>query len=319
MLMKRAASEQSPSAPIAYADGEEEWVLPNRIASYRDLGLKLCVWKKVLPAEESEGCLVLSDCAKARPHCAITDKHCPTLVLVWYLNQKGWTPVKALCDHATSEITEYDNRQSTRMRPYYLALVSINMCIPLTSHMPSQEPGSYYELLLKGIKAEPGQKHTEYMVLMNEFRRKKAKLPIPLPPPSPPLPLEDDGVILAVDEEPEKPKPKSSGAGRSRRKGAAAKPEPAPLPAPPTPVVVHPPSPIQLSPPTPRSPPGAPSPVGSPRVDVGSSGARGSGDPAPLEDQVICAEPSSEEEARPREKYDFQPGLDGAGILYEVL
>jgi len=308
-LDPHGAVEQSADRPVVFASADEEWVLPTRIASYKVLGTKLCVWDNALPSETSAGCLTLAACHKAYPKYGPLDKRCPTLVVVWYVMQAGWTPVKALCDHSTSEIGEFDHRLATRMKPYYQALLAIENCIPLTSHMPSQEPCNYYELLLKGIKAEPGQSDREYIVLLNVARKDKHKVPLPLPPVPPPEPGPGDEVILAVDDHEPPSKRKGGGGGPGRRNRAAAKPAPVPLPEPPPPVVVPPPR-VEVCPPPLATPPL----VGEPSGAGGSSGSGGAGVPPAVQEEVMLGEPDSDDE-EPRQKYDWKPGLNGAGII----
>jgi len=196
------------------------------------------------------------------------------------------------------------------MKPYYQALLQIDFCIPLTSHMPSQEPMSYYELLLKGIKAEPGMNDRHYLALRNEARGKQHKLQVPLPEPEPTLEGGDEEVILAIDYEPP-PKRARVDTGTGRRNRAAAKPAPPlripdvpPLPGPSRPpsVVVE---PVPPDPPVP--------PVVEPPGVGGSSGSGGIA--APEEEPVILGEPDEEDHPHIREKYDFKPGIGGAGII----
>jgi len=191
------AVEQDVSGPIVFPPADEEWVLPSRIAGCKSLTSKLDIWKDV-PSEADEGCVVLSDKKRALPKYHPLDNRCPTVVVVMHLIRAGWTMVKALVDHTTVDVGNCDSRQSVRMKPYYQACLSIQKCLPLTSHMPSQEVCRYYECLMRGIRAEPGQADRNYLFLLNESRKKRLLLPLP--------PLEDepgngDEVILAVEEE----------------------------------------------------------------------------------------------------------------------
>jgi len=311
LLEKHDTEEQSEERPIVFATADEEWVMPTRIAPYKAFATKLFVWKKPVPSETAPGCIVLDDRHKAKPNYGPLDKKCPTWVVVWYVIDAGWKPVKALCDHATSQIAEFDHRIAVRMKPYYQCLLAIDRCILLTSHLPSQEPGHYYELLLRGVKAEPGLRDKDYIVMLNTERGKKQRLPLPLPPPSPPDDAGDE-VILAVDPEDEPPSKRRGGGGPGRRTPVVAKPKPAP-PAPPAPIC----PPIAVEPIVEVAPPTPPSPL--PLVDPpgigGSSGSGGVDVPPHVGVPEVLGEADSEDEERDRQRYDWKDGIDGAKIL----
>ena len=154
-----------------------------------------------------------------------------------------------------------------RWKPYFQVLCCIEKCLPLTSCVPSQQPGKFYNILLRGGAVEPylGDKH--YTRVLNEILAKKGeplvavedepRAPLPPPPRVPALDLDDDdGIILGEPVPPPEPKPKarassSSGVGSGLAKGPPTK---APLPLPPVvpPVIVQPPPVI---PPEPVEPP----------------------------------------------------------------
>ena len=158
----------------------------------------------------------------------------------------------------------------------------------LTSHMPSQEVMSYYKLLLKGIKVEPGQSDRDYQILLNDNRKRKGRA-------QEPLPIEDvpqhggDAVTLALPEPPDTGARGSRGGGPKRHRGAGgAKPDELPTPVP-----------IGGGPATP------PPPKSPPPVEPGE----GAG-----EDEVILADPDPGDKFT-TERYPFELALDGASII----
>jgi len=233
------------------------------------------------------------------------DSKCPTYKLYDALVARGWVAVKALCDHSDATISEFDGRVATRMRPYYQALLGIKDTIKLTSHMPSQEPMHYYNLLLMGKEAEPGQPAQEYLVAVNACRKRKGKMAVSIPLEDVPPNAEPAGeeVILALEPPPEAPR-RSGGEGPKRRRLTDART------------------------------------LGDPGGDGPDSGGASSsgggvvhpivGEPEPIitgppeeedepveEELVVLGSAGDEPEERTEARDPFQPAIGGAKILYQ--
>ena len=73
--------------------------------------------------------------------------------------------------HDTLAIGNMDGREAPRMRCYYQVLHELARCLPLTSGIPSQEPMSFYKLLLRGVRVEPCLGNATYLPLYNEARK----------------------------------------------------------------------------------------------------------------------------------------------------
>ena len=54
------------------------------------------------------------------------------------------------------------------MKAYYIVILEIDRCKPLSSTIPSDQPIAYYKLLLAGRNVEPGLGNNEYKRLLRE-------------------------------------------------------------------------------------------------------------------------------------------------------
>ena len=293
--------------PEVFAQGEEEWVAPLRIAPFDSLAHNMWEWRITRPSTIVPGCTQLDDKHKAKPKLLPLDPKCPYLIVRGHLRRLGWEPTAALCDHLDRAIGGFDGLKATRMKPYLQVLIAIDRTMVLTSHIPSREPMSFYNALLKGLKVEPGEKDRHYQMLLHSLKKRKGEFGDPLPIEDVPEPAGDE-VILALPQPP-KSKRARGGPGPSRRADAKSSgsggAHPPPLPPPGAPVG----GPGPAGPPSPEGFPASPTPPAAPA-------------PGPVqgeeeaEDEVIMGEPDDDEDGPVRkEQYDWQPGLDGAEIL----
>jgi len=157
---------------------------------------------------------------------------------------------------------------------------------------------SFYELLLRGVRVEPGKSDRDYLALMNKVRVKKGQMPKPLP-------LEGgaagggEEVILALGDAP--PKARGSGGDGPKRARVAPKPKGGAPPALPLPPAVCPPPAVEPPSVDPAPPP--PPPVAIPPEPVVGDEA----EPVMLGGEAV--------ERGAGTGWDFKPGLDGATIL----
>jgi hypothetical protein len=144
-------------------------------------------------------------------------------------------------------------------------LTILDQAMTLASSIPSQEPQSFYKLLIRGIAAEPGMGDRHYTLLFNEHRKRKGGqlLPLPAPEPLPVIGDMDDGILVDEPPSPERHLPRrdrprgrggrAAARGRGGRGGRGAVVDVPPLPpdlppAPGTPPLPPPPSPEPAGP-----------------------------------------------------------------------
>jgi len=175
---RRSRGEDEDPLPAAtlevYEDGDPQWVRPRDLASFDTLQTQLMVYRKELESQV-KGCLLLSDRHLARPMQALMDKDCPVLILVQQLRRKGWKAVDRKIVHENTTVAPFDSEEATRKKKYFQCLWVLDQVMPLTTALPSREPVAYYELLLHGLRAEPGKQAKEYQLVVNRELRKKGQ------------------------------------------------------------------------------------------------------------------------------------------------
>jgi len=159
-----------------FQESDSEWVAWTRLADTNTWCKQLTHWRTVDPCEDHACVLVLTDPEPGGPKTPLMDPHCPVLVLVKELRRRGWHSVQHLVLHDTTEIGAYDGREALKMRTYYQVCLCVQRCVPLAiSGIPSQEPISYYRLLLLGVPVEWGMPAKEYNRLLDVEKRKRGK------------------------------------------------------------------------------------------------------------------------------------------------
>ena len=301
-----------------YAEGDDEWVLPQRIASFEAFSEHMVRYSTAQPDPEHHACMVLSDPYLARPRFPIEDERCPTLALVRHLKQVGWIPRAKFIEHTVvpgpADHGEFDSREAVRMKYYYRALIELAKCLPLTDQrMPSQHPVAYYKLLLRGMHAVPDQTAKQYTLTYNRSvkdNKKKGAL-LPLPPPGPdPIPGADEVFVAPIGAPEPKAKSRSSGPGiRGRGRGRGSGPADTGGrggggTAPPVPVEGPEPPPA----PGPRPPPGR------------GEGGGGAPDPLPVDDgeeDMFVPPLIDDPPRRAREPGDFVDAVNGCKMNWK--
>ena len=162
-----------------FKDSEPVWVRPFALAPCVAWSGKLFSYDRATPSNQS-GCIVLSDRRRAVPRHNLLDPKCPTLVITAYLRKQGWTSAAHAVTHETLAIADFDGVEAIKRKFYYQAVVALSRCLPLTSCLPSREPQNYYKLLLRGLKAEPGEPAKTYQAILDSDSVKKGRAPEPL-------------------------------------------------------------------------------------------------------------------------------------------
>ena len=102
------------------------------------------------------GVLILRVLKLTRPLHPVTDFRCPTLTIPLELHARGFRPVTGTVFQKENVIGDMDGREAIRMQAYFIVLLQLDRCLPLTSNIPSDQPILFYKLLLSGQRAEPG-------------------------------------------------------------------------------------------------------------------------------------------------------------------
>jgi len=223
---------------VLEADAESEWITLDRLPPFDCLARYLSSYAHVIGDVDRPGSVVVAEPHHVGVRVPLLDARCPTLCIVRELRVRlGWVPHSGLVVHTSDAPLIFDGREAVRMKFYYQCLLNVDRRLALTSdRLPSQQPQSYYKLLLRDVPAEPDLGDRVYTLALNETRRRGQPL-LPLPPPEPPRRLGgDDDIIVAAPELPAaKPRARLPGAprGRGGGRGAARPPLPPPVPPPP--------------------------------------------------------------------------------------
>ena len=254
---------------ILFEDSDAEWSSWAELGPWRDVRGSLQRFRRVEGSLVHESCFVAFDPEPALSPHAVTDLACPAILMIGELHRRGWKPDKARVMHMTAAIGPMDSREATRMKAYYVVLLEINRCMPVatqapsTQGIPSDQPISYYKLLLKGVPADHGLGAKEYQRIMNNLP------PLPEAPPicgessdedflvgglggALPLPPSEDA---SHDDDPRgkhRPEPVANASSSSAKASAKTMATPT-TPAPPIlpPPALEPPIPEPPSPPSP--------------------------------------------------------------------
>lgn len=151
---------------VVFDDADARWM------SWQDLG----PWNKVMRTlshfleatgvPEHNGCVRLAKRELAIPPFPFTDPRCPVLTILTELKRRGWQAAGRSIQHIHTIIGPFDGREAIRMKSYFVVLLEIERCLPLTSMIPSDQPILYYKLLLNGKNVEPGLGNNAYRALI---------------------------------------------------------------------------------------------------------------------------------------------------------
>ena len=228
----------TPDRVHVFPDGSPVWVSPLTLVNFKTWSGKLRIYKDIESGPE-EGIVTLSHPELARPPYGVLDDRCPTLAVIIHNKAHGWTGVPRQIVHTSTDIGVYDSVEAIKWKPYHQCLAVVGRTMSLTTSMPSRELVAYYKLLLRGVKVEAGQANKDYLILLNQNKRRRNEA-VDLLPLADEVPQgNDDGIIVPA---PPKAKAKASHSVPSRRPIAGSRPGSSgdggstPLPAPPAPV-----------------------------------------------------------------------------------
>ena len=181
--------DAAEGSALVYPNGNPQWVDWKDLAVFSILRTTLRVFRTSMGSETNPGCIVLSDPILAVPQHALTDMKCPALMFLSELYTRGWRPIRGRVVHESIEPGFMDSREAVRMKSYYMVLLKLPQCLPLSARIPSDQPILFYKLLLRGISTSPGLGEKAYKAIA-------AGKPIAAPP------LEDDDMGLEFSGRP---------------------------------------------------------------------------------------------------------------------
>ena len=166
------ALEGDDASATVYVDSDPVWVDWNDLGPFTDIVHTLMHFRQAVATDDQ--CIKLSDGVAAKPDFALTDERCPTLSILLGLKRLGWTSVSARTQHDSPAIANMDGREAKSMKLYYIVLLQLPTCLPLTTVIPSDQPVSFYRCLLRGITTQPHLGAYAYRALL-------AGKPLPAP------------------------------------------------------------------------------------------------------------------------------------------
>ena len=161
--LSREGDDASESA-IVYVDSDPVWLDWTDVAPFHELVRTLTHFRQVVATDDR--CIRLSDGVAAKPVYALTDERCPTLSILLGLKTLGWRSVNARTQHDSVAIGVMDGREARFMKLYYITLLQLPTCLPLTTVIPSDQPISFYRCLSRGITTQPGLGRDVYTALL---------------------------------------------------------------------------------------------------------------------------------------------------------
>ena len=150
---------------VVYEDANPRWV------SWEDLGPWNAVYSSLNHFLETRGVpghsgsIDVSSPQLTRPVHPVTDFRCPTLTILLELHGRGFRPVTGTVVHKENAIGDMDGREAIRMKAYFIVLLQLDRCLPLTSNIPSDQPILFHKLLLNCQRAEPGLGEAGYLAI----------------------------------------------------------------------------------------------------------------------------------------------------------
>ena len=167
-----------------YSNSNALWKAWKDLGPFASVRSSLTRYQLAVGIEDYPGCILVSNPLAAIPDFSPTDFKCPTLTILDELTNRGWVPIRNRVDHTELVVGQYQGTEAIRMKAYLITLLQLEQCLPLTSHIPSDEPIAFYKLLLNGVLTELGLGNRAYLAILHDR---------PIPAAS--LPLGDDEVL----------------------------------------------------------------------------------------------------------------------------
>jgi hypothetical protein len=155
----------SSSSVTCYFDSDPEFVDVLTLGPLNIITNNLLVWEA--RASDTDSCIDLVNPVAAKPKAELSDDDCPVLCLLMELNRLRWHPMTELAIHVNDNDKRFDFRNATSKRKYFQVLLKLCDVLSRNDSVRSDQPQSYFDLLLRGESALPclGDKH--YKALLN--------------------------------------------------------------------------------------------------------------------------------------------------------
>ena len=141
-----------------FFDEDDDWADWQDLGPFEHVYTSLMVFQSAEGVEDQQNCLSLGDPVSAAPTLALSDAKCPTLMIYNALLDQGWKSVEQTVHHsAASRAKVMDIREAAKMKCYYQVLLDLPRYVP-SAHpqgIPSDQPISFFKLLLKGRSVQP--------------------------------------------------------------------------------------------------------------------------------------------------------------------
>jgi hypothetical protein len=136
------------------------------IVSILDLGPWPSLYANLLewdfaPSSDAN-CFDLVTPRRAVPTMALTDSDCPVLCLLAELRRRGFKALPKLATHKCIADMKFDGRNAVSKRKYFLVLLSLADSLLQNDTVVSNQPQSYYELVLRRQHVEVGLGNDHY-------------------------------------------------------------------------------------------------------------------------------------------------------------
>lgn len=140
-----------------FPSGEPLTVDPRRLTVWRRFRRELELWDS--EASERQGCIHLVRPQSAVPGLSLTSPSCPTLMVVEELTRQGWVRMDGSCvQRPWSSERPFSIKDASAKKYYFQCLLGLEGLFRSgLPQLPSNQPQSWYRLLLQGQVMPPGQ------------------------------------------------------------------------------------------------------------------------------------------------------------------
>ena len=167
-LEDHGLAELPDGSTVVFPESEPAWMSWRDLAEFHCLRYGLVKWGCRAGTTSRAGCAVLSEPGDAVPALALEDEACPSLLVIHALRDQGWTMHNGLVQHCHPHdgAQRFDVRNAIAKRLYLRVCLQLSRSFIYCQLIPSDQCGTFYRCLLKGIHTEAGHKHVYYAALL---------------------------------------------------------------------------------------------------------------------------------------------------------
>jgi hypothetical protein len=177
-----------------FANGDSYWCEHKDLGNFRVLRTQMLVYDGVAPSEHPS-CHLLTQPRSSRPQLALTDRECPTILVLSELKRQGWRQDPSPpCRHQEGNIMVHlcDSRGGTKHKFYYQCLLDVRRSLSCTSMLPSNAYQKYYQCVLAGKRVEASMTDKQLRAALEDVSEDCVAV----------LPVEDEGLPAIADVAP---------------------------------------------------------------------------------------------------------------------